>query len=141
MAMTKLDGPGDGDFDPQYFDERRGEGHTGEDVYRDPGIYPEADAVIDVRGWEEHSWLVRCQADLDRSPENPVLLRMRDNASARYYRAIADAHRDEREISDAATKNADLLDSPDVPADIKQFLVASAILIGVAILSGGAAGA
>jgi len=164
--MAEFEGHGEGRIDPQIPDQHRGEGIEAVDGYVDHGIFrdqgdwsmpddrslpplgpeysggAESDFPdLEAPGQKEQNWLLSCQAQLDRSPGNPFALRMRDDAAARYYRALAAARRDQVEFSRAASTSADLLDSPDVPPDIKEFLVVSAILIGVAILSGAGAGA
>ena len=87
----------------------------------------------------EYEWLCEVQRQFDRHPSSLVALRVLQDASSRYLRAVAARERDESLARTAAEKAA-LLDSKETQADEKIALVATTILVAVAVTSGAAAG-
>lgn len=83
--------------------------------------------------------LVKAEIHL-KELSTPYARIMRDEAAARLYRAVIKANTLNESAVDAAEKNAALLESTETSSEVKDFLTASAILMGVAILSGAVAG-
>jgi hypothetical protein len=101
--------------------------------------YPDGN---DASSLAEYNWLLETEARLRHEPGNAVARRMRDNAAARYWRAVAAENQGrDRLMAQTASRNADMMDASETPSDLKEHLATCAIVAGAALLFGAMAGA